>query len=107
MITIASIQAAVAREHGIDPAIMRAPDGQPGTRLRINSWPRQEAMRLALLLTEHSTVRVGQLFGGRDHSTVILGVQRVGKRMTADDKLRERMRRVTLELLRPAAWGRG
>lgn len=99
MITIASIQRKVAREHGVDPAIMREPDGV-GTRHRTHVYPRQEAMRLAMMLTEHTSVRIGHFFGNRDHSTVLQASKSVAQRMRADDKLYDRMRRVTLELVR-------
>ena len=99
MITIASIQAAVAAEHGVDPAVMREPDGM-GTRHRSHVYPRQEAMRLSMLLTEHTSVRIGHFFGHRDHSTVLEASKRVGQRINADPKLHDRMRRVTLQLVR-------
>jgi chromosomal replication initiation ATPase DnaA len=98
MILVAQIQQAIAHEHGIDPAIMREPDGL-GSRLRTHAWPRQEAMRLAILLTEHSLTRVGHFFGHRDRTTVLSASRRVAKRMRGDPALHDRMRRVTLGLV--------
>lgn len=97
--TIASIQQAVATEYGIPVSTMRDRDAL-GTRVRPISWPRQEAMRLASLLTEHSYVRIGYYFGHRDHTTVILGCRAVARRIQTDDKLKTRMRRLTLDLVK-------
>jgi chromosomal replication initiator protein len=99
VITIANIQDAVAAEHGIDPAIMREPDGL-GARHRSHVYPRQEAMRLAMLLTEHTSVRIGHFFGRRNHATVLAASNRVDVRMRTDPELHERLRRVTFGLVR-------
>lgn len=98
MIRVADIQRAVAAHRGVDIRIMREPDG-PGARARSHSRPRQEAMTLALLLTEHSYTKVGQLFGGRDHTTVLEARKRVQQRISDDRETREAMRRLTLELV--------
>lgn len=99
MIFVRDIQQAVAREHGIDPAIMRWPYRHSGARLRDHAWPRQEAMALSLLLTDHSKVRIGHFFGGRDHSTVIEARKRVSQRATENAETRERLARIAMELL--------
>jgi len=46
--------------------------------------PRQVAMYLAKRLTVHSLPRIGQLFGNRDHSTVIHAVRRIEALALAD-----------------------
>jgi chromosomal replication initiator protein len=99
VILVADIQRAFAREHGIDPAIMREPDGL-GARKRPRAWARQEAMHLALMLTPHSTVRIGQFFGGRDHSTVIEADRRVAERRRRDPDVQIRVCRVAAFMLR-------
>jgi chromosomal replication initiation ATPase DnaA len=96
---ISEIQRAVAREHGIDAAVMREPDGI-GARARDHVWPRQEAIRLSFMLTEHSCIRIGQMFGNRDHSTVLEASRRAAERRRRDPEVHDRLRRVTLELLR-------
>ena len=43
-------------------------------------WPRQLAMALLRELSPYSLAFIGQLFGHRDHSTVIYAIRRVEKR---------------------------
>jgi chromosomal replication initiator protein len=57
-------------------------------------------MCLATRLTDHSIGRIGHYFGGRDHSTVIHACRVVEKRCRRDRRLRNRLRRITLELIR-------
>lgn len=101
-ILVADIKRAVAREYGITPELLSEP--WPRGRRRINAWdishPRQTAMTLAALLTEHSMTRIGQFFGGRDRSTVYHALRAVNQRRSTDPKLQDTMRRVTLELIR-------
>ena len=97
--TIAAIQSAVAAEFGLPVAIMKEPDGI-GVRQRDKSHPRQLAMCLSVRLTQHSYARIGQFFGGRDHSTVREANRRVEKRRLSDPTLHNAMRRITLELVR-------
>jgi chromosomal replication initiator protein len=96
--TIASIQRAVAAEYDIPVAMMTEPDGI-GARLRGKVRLRQVAMRLSTFLTEHSLVRIGHFFGGRDHTTVISACKRVDQVRADDPKLDEFMCRVSLELV--------
>jgi chromosomal replication initiation ATPase DnaA len=101
MILVADIQAAVAREHGIDPAVMREPRALG--RRRVNTWdkarPRQLAMALSVNLTNHSLTRIGHFFGGRDRTTVLHAHREVGSRARHDPELHAEMRRITLELV--------
>ena len=46
--------------------------------------PRQMAMYLARELTNCSLTRIGRYFGGRDHTTVLYGLRKVGDRIAAD-----------------------
>ncbi|MGH7465387.1 MAG: helix-turn-helix domain-containing protein, partial [Longimicrobiales bacterium] len=57
--------------------------------------PRQVAMFLIRELLDLSLVEIGNLFGGRDHSTVIHAVNRVEEELSVDDSFRARV-----ELLR-------
>lgn len=101
--TIAQIQTAVARECKVDVAAMKEPAPHGTGRSEVNTFdkshPRQAAMALSVLLTEHSLVRIGHFFGGRDHSTVIHACRAVAKRRRNDAKLHETMRRLSLELI--------
>lgn len=96
--TIAAIQKAVAEQHGVPVEGMTEPDGI-GARLREKAWPRQEAMWLAVMLTEHSLVRIGHFFGRRDHSTIISACRAVEARRKRNPRLHAKLRKVTLEVL--------
>jgi len=60
--------------------------------------PRQIAMYLVRELTDESLPQIGQLFGGRDHSTVINALKRVEAMRNADTDLRNRIDRVRRQL---------
>ncbi len=60
------IQEVVAQHFGLSVDALRGK-----TRKREIALPRMMAMALATDLTNNSLKRIGQLFGGRDHSTVI------------------------------------
>lgn len=51
--------------------------------------PRQVAMYMLRQLTELSLAEIGQLFGGRDHTTVIYACERVASQMHADPEIEE------------------
>ncbi len=53
------------------------------------SNPRQIAMYLCKTMTDHPLDSIGQLLGGRDHSTVIHGVNKIRDEMMVDDNLRQ------------------
>jgi chromosomal replication initiator protein len=50
--------------------------------------PRQVAMYLLREETESSLVEIGNLLGGRDHTTVIYGCEKIGEEINADNRLR-------------------
>ncbi len=52
------------------------------------AFPRQIAMYLARELTKSSLNEIGDLFGGRDHGTVLHAHRLVKKRMVEDEKVR-------------------
>jgi chromosomal replication initiator protein len=56
--------------------------------------PRQVAMYLMRDLTEHSFPEIGQFFSGRDHSTVMYAVQKVGEQVESNDELRSSIRHI-------------
>ncbi len=53
------------------------------------SKPRQIAMYLCKNMTDDSLDSIGQLLGGRDHSTIIHGIKKVTEEMDIDDSLRQ------------------
>lgn len=72
------IQKAVAAFYGISSEHMRSP-----WKHRTVAWPRQRAMWLARNLLNKHWTDLGRLFG-RDHSTIIVGVRAVDRRMAED-----------------------
>jgi len=84
-ITVSSVVHACARHYGIAPGLLTEPDGGAGQRQQWIARKRQLAMYLARELTPHSTIQIGDLFGGRDHSTVIHACKRVKERLRVDD----------------------
>jgi len=53
-------------------------------------------------LLDYSLVQSGQLFGGRDHSTVIHSIRKVEETMANDASFRRSVEAVRDELMRPA-----
>lgn len=49
--------------------------------------PRHMAWTLATRLTEHSYSAIGRMMGGRDHSTVMKGVEKMTSRLASDPQL--------------------
>jgi len=71
-ISVDMIQRSVADYYHIQASEMRAK-----TRVRMVSLPRQVAMYLCRELTELSLPRIGEEFGGRDHTTVIHACEKI------------------------------
>jgi chromosomal replication initiator protein len=59
--------------------------------------PRQLAMYLLRTYNEISFPQIGALLGGRDHTTVMYGIRKVGE----NEKLRKRAERIWRELIQP------
>jgi chromosomal replication initiator protein len=78
-ITIEEIQKKVAEHFSI-----RITDMSSARRARNVARPRQVAMYLAKQLTQRSLPDIGRRFGGRDHTTVMHAVSRVGELMSRD-----------------------
>jgi chromosomal replication initiator protein len=57
------------------------------SRLRSVLVPRQVAMYLAREAAKIPLVQIGQYFGGRDHTTVLHAVRKVGQLLATDEKL--------------------
>ena len=72
--------------------------------------PRQVAMYLIKETLGISLVRIGELFGGRDHSTVIHSIRKVEEDMQRDESFRKQVEDALAELRAPGAgaddvWG--
>jgi len=97
VVTIQAIQLAVAEFFGIGPEEMRAKRRTKGV-----AFPRQIAMYLARELTDASLPRIGEEFGGRDHTTVIHACQRVRETLRQDAYLAASIKRLSEDLQRHA-----
>lgn len=84
MINVENIQKTVAEYYKI-----RVADLLSNKRTRSITRPRQIAMALAKELTNHSLPEIGQLFGGRDHTTVLHATRKVIELKEADNKIQE------------------
>ena len=64
-------------------------DLQSKRRTNSITYPRQVAMYLARQITKHSLEEIGGFFGGRDHSTVLHAVNKIGRLVAAQGATRE------------------
>ncbi|MFN2185759.1 MAG: helix-turn-helix domain-containing protein, partial [Anaerolineae bacterium] len=58
------------------------------SRARAVSVPRQLAMFLIREETDASLPQIGQILGGRDHTTILHGCDKIGTQIETDEKLR-------------------
>ena len=58
------------------------------------AYPRQVAMFIARELTEYSTTELGLEFGGRDHTTVMHGCQKIEERLKLDPALETNIQQI-------------
>jgi chromosomal replication initiator protein len=64
-------------------------------RTRNVAYPRQIAMYLCRELTETSLPRIGEMFGGRDHTTVIHAHDKISRERNEDSKLNNILKEIT------------
>lgn len=95
VVTIQSIQQAVAEFFGLRVEEMRAKRRTKGV-----AFPRQVAMYVAREITDASLPRVGEEFGGRDHTTVMHACQRVREALHRDAHLAASIKRLMEDLQR-------
>jgi chromosomal replication initiator protein len=87
------IQDAVAKEWGVTSEGLRSK-----TRTKTLTVPRQVAMYLMRELLGLQLVEIGGAFGGRDHSTVIHSLERVGEMMSEEPAVGERIKKLHASL---------
>jgi chromosomal replication initiator protein len=92
-----AIQQAVAKEWGVTTEGLRSK-----TRTKNLTVPRQVAMFLMRELLGMQLVEIGSAFGGRDHSTVIHSLERVGEMVKEEPTFGQRIAKIqaALETLR-------
>ncbi|WP_366923436.1 chromosomal replication initiator protein DnaA [Metallumcola ferriviriculae] len=81
-ITIKAIQKAVSQHFGL-----KMEDFKSKRRTRNIAYPRQIAMYLSRELTNSSLPKVGEEFGGRDHTTVIHAYDKISTALKNDSSL--------------------
>jgi chromosomal replication initiator protein len=89
-ITATSILAAVSDHYRVPVEALRG-------RKRTNpiAFPRHVAMYLCRTLTQMSLVDIGQSLGGRDHTTIIYGCDRIGELLKHDRDVRLAVEQLT------------
>ena len=89
LITIDFIQRCVVEEFGISLQDLK-------TRRRNKQvvFPRQIAMYLSRELTELSLPEIGELFGGKDHTTVLHSCKKIKEDLSKNPELKERVDKV-------------
>jgi chromosomal replication initiator protein len=94
--TVERIQAATCDALGVSPAELV---GSRRTRDVLRA--RKVAIYLTRELTDLSLPEIGRSFGGRDHSTVLNAIQRVGGQLESDPNLSRDVERVRVRLHNP------
>ncbi|MDD3840068.1 MAG: chromosomal replication initiator protein DnaA [Clostridia bacterium] len=84
IITIPLIQEIVANHFNL-----KVEQFKSRKRTRSISYPRQIAMYISRELTDSSLPKIGEEFGGRDHTTVIHAHEKISNDLKTDDNLRD------------------
>ncbi len=77
---------------------LRIEDFKSKRRTRNVAFPRQIAMYLARKLTDLSLPKIGEEFGGRDHTTVIHAYEKINSDIEGDDALKDTVDELTKRL---------
>jgi chromosomal replication initiator protein len=89
-ISIQTIQAEVCRYFNISKALLVS-----NKRSQSIVYPRQIAMYLARELTDLSLPKIGEEFGGRDHTTVMYATSKVGKNINTQREVYNQVQELT------------
>lgn len=92
-VTIDSIQDVVSSYFNL-----RVEDLKSQRRTRNVAYPRQIAMYLSRKLTDMSLPKIGEEFGGRDHTTVIHAYEKISENLKTDDSLQHTVSDITKKL---------
>jgi chromosomal replication initiator protein len=84
LVTIENIQKTVAEYYKVNVS-----DLLSSRRTRSITRPRQMAMALSKQLTRHSLPEIGNLFGGRDHTTVLHACRKIDELREEDHRMSE------------------
>lgn len=93
VITIEAIQEMVGEKYNV-----RLEDFPAKKRTKSIAFPRQIAMYLSRELTDFSLPKIGEEFGGRDHTTVIHAHEKISKMIATDQQLQRELDEITEQL---------
>ncbi|AST93934.1 chromosomal replication initiation protein DnaA [Sutcliffiella cohnii] len=93
VLTILDIQKIVGEEFNI-----KLEDFKAKKRTKSVAYPRQIAMYLARELTDYSLPKIGDEFGGRDHTTVIHAHEKISKLLQSDTQLQKQLESISNKL---------
>ena len=77
---------------------LRIEDLKSQRRTRNVAYPRQIAMYLSRKLTDMSLPKIGEEFGGRDHTTVIHAYEKISENLNTDESLQHTIEDITKKL---------
>lgn len=97
-ITVQRIQEVVANHFGIKVSELKGK-----RRSRAVAYPRQIAMYLCRELTDLSLPRIGEEFGGRDHTTVLHACEKIRRDADADGELAATIKALSDRILKAKA----
>jgi chromosomal replication initiator protein len=89
VITIQDIQRIVGQQYNI-----KLDDFKAKKRTKSVAYPRQVAMYLSRELTDFSLPKIGEEFGGRDHTTVIHAHEKISKLVQTDSQLQRQIKEI-------------
>ncbi|KMY55918.1 MULTISPECIES: chromosomal replication initiator protein DnaA [Bacillaceae] len=89
VITIQEIQKVVGEQYNV-----KLEDFKAKKRTKSIAFPRQIAMYLSRELTDFSLPKIGEEFGGRDHTTVIHAHEKISKLLDTDSQLQSKVKEI-------------
>lgn len=92
-VTINDIQRVVADNYNL-----KVDDLKAKKRTKSVAFPRQIAMHIVRELTDYSLPKIGEEFGGRDHSTVIHACDKISKQLKIDSDLEHAIKNIKAKL---------
>lgn len=92
-LTIADIQQVVAAHYDVKVEELKAKK-----RTKMIAFPRQIAMYLSREMTENSLPKIGDEFGGRDHTTVLHAHEKISKLLKSDTELQKQIQEIMNKL---------
>ncbi|NGZ76615.1 chromosomal replication initiator protein DnaA [Saccharibacillus alkalitolerans] len=97
IITIQDIQQRVGEYYNL-----KMEDFKARKRTKAIAFPRQVAMYLSRELTDYSLPKIGEAFGGRDHTTVIHAHEKISHSLKVDQELSKVVHNLTEKIKNPS-----